>query len=146
MPDRPTSEKSTLRLSDAQRDQAVEKLTHHVASGRLAIDEFDIRAAQAYAAVNLSDLDVIFEDLPAIPPAAAPVWPAQNRLPMTRELLTWISVGIVCLSIWAITSIATGDFLYPWPAWVIGPWGPMIALQRVTGTSVGCSAMRVQRE
>lgn len=146
MPYRPTSETSAdPRVSDDQRDSAVRILTEHVASGRLAIDEFDSRAAAAYAAVGQSDLDRIFRDLPAPASKTTPTTPVLTRPPMSRELLTWASVGILCLSIWAITSIATGNFLYPWPVWVIGPWGAMLALQRVTGTSIGCANPGVRR-
>src|SRR5690349_7088043 len=38
---------SNTRLSDAHRDAAVDLLTSHVASGRLTIEDFDGRAAQA---------------------------------------------------------------------------------------------------
>lgn len=143
MPYRPISGDSSpaTRLTDAQRDRAVERLTSHVASGRLAIDDFDRRAGRVYAAVTQADLDSIFRDLPSPQPTRDE--PQHQRLPMSRELLTWASVGVLCLSIWAITSIATGNFLYPWPIWVIGPWGAMLAVQRVTGVSVGCPSSRV---
>lgn len=143
MPYRPISGDSspTTRLTDAQRDTAVARLTSHVASGRLAIDDFDARAGLVYAAVTQADLDAVFRDLPSPRPAYEK--PEPKRLPMSRELLTWASVGVLCLSIWAITSVATGSFLYPWPVWVIGPWGAMLAFQRVTGVSVGCPSSRV---
>ncbi|KZF11581.1 hypothetical protein A2J03_19230 [Rhodococcus sp. EPR-157] len=133
----------STRLSDAQRESAVDRLTGHVASGRLALDDFDARARQIYAAVTLADLESIFCDLPAAGPRAAAEKPTSKQLPMARELLTWAAVGVLCLSIWAITSIATGNFLYPWPVWVIGPWGAMLALQRVTGVSMTCSGRRL---
>jgi hypothetical protein len=151
---------SNTRLSDAHRDAAVDVLTSHVASGRLTIDDFDGRAAQAYAAVTHADLDDVFRDLPApatstpiaskavastpvasTPVASTPIEPqSPQRPPMSRELLTWASVGVLCLTIWAVTSVATGNFLYPWPVWVIGPWGAMLALHRVTGMPMGCTS------
>lgn len=131
------------RLSDAERESAVDRLTGHVASGRLALDEFDARVRQIYAAVTQADLESIFYDLPAAVPRAATEKPTPKQLPMARELLTWAAVGVLCLSIWAITSIATGNFLYPWPVWVIGPWGAMLALQRVTGMSTTCPGRRL---
>ncbi|OZF52975.1 hypothetical protein CH292_09840 [Rhodococcus sp. 14-2470-1a] len=136
---------SNTRLSDAHRDAAVDLLTSHVASGRLTIEDFDGRAAQAYAAVTRADLDDVFRDLPA--PVASTLVASTliepqspQRPPMSRELLTWASVGVLCLTIWAVTSVATGNFLYPWPVWVIGPWGAMLALHRVTGMPMGCTS------
>ncbi|WP_072807057.1 DUF1707 SHOCT-like domain-containing protein [Rhodococcoides yunnanense] len=141
---------SNSRISDAERDTAVEILTGHVASGRLGIDEFDTRAARAYAAVTRADLTSVFDDLPTdlptdLPDARLTEVPEYARAPRYRELLTWASVGVVCLTIWAITPIATGAFLYPWPVWVIGPWGAMLALQRLTGVPaiMGCPGRRV---
>lgn len=129
----------STRLTDSERNDAVDTLTGHVASGRLALDEFDVRASRVYSATTRADLDTIFDDLPrsesSPPPTTEP-----SRAPITRELLTWASVGVLCLTIWAVTSIVTGTFLYPWPVWVIGPWGAMLALQRVTGMPLGCTS------
>lgn len=146
---------SNTRLSDAHRDAAVDLLTSHVASGRLTIEDFDECAAQAYSAVTRADLDDVFRDLPAPVAstpmaskavASTPIGPqSPHRPPMSRELLTWASVGVLCLTIWAVTSIATGNFLYPWPVWVIGPWGAMLALHRVAGTPPVCASGRVPR-
>ncbi len=73
---RPITDGSTTstRLTDSERDGAVESLTGHVASGRLALDEFDARASMVYSAMTRAELDTIFHDLPAtpmLPPAAA---------------------------------------------------------------------------
>lgn len=131
----PDSHAPTMRVTDAEREHAVEELTAHVATGRLAIDEFDARAGRAYAAVTRSDLRDVLIDLPSPTPVSS-----ESETPhssTSRDWLTWAGVGILCLTIWAVTSIATGNFLYPWPIWVIGPWGAMLALQRVTGLPVG---------
>lgn len=133
-PPTPVQPSSITRVSDAEREDIVQSLTTHVASGRLSIDEFDVRAGRAYAAVTQADLHQVLSDLPTTPPVAT-----QNDSPARREWRVWAAVGILCLSIWAVTSIATGNFLYPWPVWVIGPWGAMLALQHVGG---GHAAMR----
>jgi len=36
------------------------------------------------------------------------------------------------LVIWAATSLATWEFLYFWPVWVIGPWGAVLLAQTLT--------------
>ena len=35
--------------------------------------------------------------------------------------------------IWLIISITAGDFIYPWPLWVMGPWGAILLVSTVFG-------------
>ena len=36
-------------------------------------------------------------------------------------------------TIWAVTSLASWEFHYFWPIWVIGPWGAVLLAQTLTG-------------
>ena len=67
-----------IRLSDAERDQAVTELSEHYQAGRLTLEEFDDRSDRALRARTGSDLSVLFADLPktTIPTPGAPVSPA----------------------------------------------------------------------
>lgn len=67
-----------IRVSDAERDQAVAELSEHFQAGRLTMAEFDERSDQAFHAKTGSDLAVLFNDLPRI---KRPVVPAPNRVP-----------------------------------------------------------------
>lgn len=53
-----------MRLSDADRDQAMNALGHALAEGRLQIDEFDDRCAAVAQAQYQRDLDQVFVDIP----------------------------------------------------------------------------------
>ncbi|HVW41413.1 MAG TPA: DUF1707 domain-containing protein [Amycolatopsis sp.] len=53
-----------MRLSDAERDEAIEALSEHVRTGRLDIDEFGNRSARVSTAKTTSDLVPLFGDLP----------------------------------------------------------------------------------
>ena len=53
-----------MRLSDAERDEAMEALSEHVRTGRLDVDEFGNRSARVSTAKTTSDLVPLFEDLP----------------------------------------------------------------------------------
>lgn len=53
-----------MRLSDADRDQAMNALGHALAEGRLQIDEFDDRCAAVTQAQYQRDLDQVFVDIP----------------------------------------------------------------------------------
>ncbi len=66
--DRPTRGASqldpSLRLSDADRSEVAERLSHHYADGRLDRAELDERLDRAMGARTVGDLDGIFAGLP----------------------------------------------------------------------------------
>ncbi|PRX44338.1 uncharacterized protein DUF1707 [Prauserella shujinwangii] len=53
-----------FRLSDAERQEALDALSEHVRTGRLDIVDFDERSARASAAKVRRDLEPLFADLP----------------------------------------------------------------------------------
>jgi hypothetical protein len=73
-----------LRLSDADRDDAIVRLSEHFAAGRLDKDEFDERSDAVWTARTGADLAPVFADL-APPrrerPYAGP-WPRRGWLPL----------------------------------------------------------------
>ncbi|NMN98065.1 DUF1707 SHOCT-like domain-containing protein [Antrihabitans stalactiti] len=107
------------RVSDAERERTARSLAAHVGAGRLNISEFDSRVARAYAATTRSELDSVMQDLPDEAPTKA----VRRERYSQSHWLPWLGVGVLCIAIWAATSIATWNLLYPWPVWVIGPWG-----------------------
>jgi len=52
-----------LRLSDADRDEAIARLSEHYAAGRLDKDEFDERSDAVWTARTGADLAPVFADL-----------------------------------------------------------------------------------
>lgn len=60
-----------VRVSDAERDQAVATLREHLVQGRLSLEEFTQRMSAAYGAKTAADLEELQRDLPAetAPPA-----------------------------------------------------------------------------
>jgi hypothetical protein len=65
---------SWIRASDAGRDRVVEAMRAQVGTGRLTLDEFSERSAEAYRARTVGDLDTLTRDLPA-PPRLCPPAP-----------------------------------------------------------------------
>ena len=59
-----------LRVSDADREAAVEVLREHYFAGRLDVDEFTERVEQAYAARTVGELGQVERELPASAQAA----------------------------------------------------------------------------
>ncbi len=71
-----------VRIGDTEREQAVTALGEHYAAGRLTKDEFDERAAAAWAARTESGLRPLFVDLPAPHGRTAP---KDSREPQARS-------------------------------------------------------------
>ncbi|PJJ65067.1 DUF1707 SHOCT-like domain-containing protein [Compostimonas suwonensis] len=65
-----------LRLSNAERDEAVARLSEQLGAGRITTDEYTQRSAAARQAVTRGDLEPLFADLP-VPPLA----PAASATP-----------------------------------------------------------------
>ncbi|MEV6648376.1 DUF1707 domain-containing protein [Amycolatopsis sp. NPDC051371] len=59
-----------MRLSDDERQDALDVLEEHVRSGRLDIDEYGTRSAKVTAAKRVSELVPLFDDLPSPRPSA----------------------------------------------------------------------------
>jgi hypothetical protein len=55
-----------MRISDIERQRAVDELRRHFAAGRLDIDEFSLRTEKALEASTLEDLDKLLSDLPML--------------------------------------------------------------------------------
>jgi Domain of unknown function (DUF1707) len=62
----------TLRISDADRESAVDLLSEQYALGRLSKDEFDERSDAVWSAKTQGDLAPIFVDLPVGSPVGSP--------------------------------------------------------------------------
>ncbi|MET1015780.1 MAG: DUF1707 domain-containing protein [Leifsonia flava] len=96
---------SSARLSDREREDAVQRLSVARGEGRLTPEEFEARARSARAAVTRGELDPLFADLPV---AAAPRYDAgqgapasvaapESRTPRVRPLGGPIGATIMAL-------------------------------------------------
>ncbi|WP_280235423.1 DUF1707 SHOCT-like domain-containing protein [Nocardia cyriacigeorgica] len=129
------------RASDAERAQTVELLSTHLADGRLDLAEYDQRVAQVWATTTRDDLGLVLSDLPTLPKAPKPQTAVSRgpRIPIWQriEAASWLFVSVLVLVIWGSISLAAGEFTYPWPIWVIGPWGAVLAFRAITGFESG---------
>ncbi len=55
-----------MRVSDTERQRAIDELGRHLAAGRLDADEYMARVEAAALAVELDDLDRLLVDLPML--------------------------------------------------------------------------------
>jgi hypothetical protein len=124
-----------LRVSDAERQAAVDRLRVAHDDGRLDLLEFDERMAAAYRAVTWADIDALFTDLPAPgPPARRPAPAHTDRvaagLPTALRALwvTWGAVVAVNLTVWLLVSAGNGGPDYFWPVWLLVPGAALFAV------------------
>lgn len=129
-------ERSELRASDADRSAVAQRLQVAVDEGRLTITDYDERLQQTYAARTYGELERVTADLPA-PTAAVPVVRAGAARPVRHwqsdEWRSWAGTAIVLITIWGITSVASGGALFFWPMFPIGIWGAVLLAQLVSG-------------
>ncbi|MBG0827748.1 DUF1707 domain-containing protein [Planomonospora sp. ID67723] len=129
-----------MRASDDDRDKVASALREHYAQGRLTVEEFDERLEQLYASKTYGELATLTSDLPGVDlrklPATAERRPERRVEKRNRELAgmwaPWAVAGSVNWMIWFIIGATDGfDFPYPWPLWVMGPWGAILLVGTV---------------
>ncbi len=130
-----------VRASDADREAVVDLLREHTGAGRLTLTEFEERAASAYAATRLAELDLLLKDLPATRTTKGQVLPVVLRAVTVAVWVPWFLTAVLCLVIWGGTSLGAGKALYFWPVWVIAPWGIVL----LSATIAGRAALRHRR-
>jgi DUF1707 SHOCT-like domain len=152
MTDNPTR----MRASDRDRQAVVDRLRTGLEDGRLTMEEYVERMGLAYQAKTYADLAPLHADLPAAdrapgpaapgpavlgplargPAAVAPHAPAAvgprcqaAGLPTVLKVLwtIWLAAVSVNVVVWALVSGIHGHLIYPWPLWVAGPYGAVLA-------------------
>ena len=122
-----------MRAGDEDRQAVADRLKTALDEGRLDLAEYDERLQRTYAAKTYADLDGLLSDLPgtvppqqaqvaAYQPPAVPGRPAESH---PSHPLAWVGpyggVVVVCVLIWALSSVSSGHLTYFWPAWVLIP-------------------------
>ena len=99
---------ASIRVSDAEREQAVVVLREHLLAGRLTLDEFSERVEAALQARVGGELARLQEDLPAVPPAVSRSRRKPSRV--TAALLGHVARrGPFRLRKWTLAASALGD-------------------------------------
>ncbi|MFE3194576.1 DUF1707 domain-containing protein [Nocardia sp. NPDC059240] len=123
------------RASDAERATIADQLGRHLTDGRLDLAEYNDRLAQVYATTTREDLPLVLADLPKLAKTAAAQPVSRTRFPIWQQIegSAWLGTSLLCLFIWAAISLTAGEFTYPWPIWVIAPWGAVLVFRVVMG-------------
>lgn len=146
-----SDDRGRLRISNDDRDQAIANLQRALDEGRIDLSEFDERSKNVYAAKTNAELDVIFDDLPLDRAADRSVntidltpeerdkreEATQERVSggrgMPGQLHALIWVAVPTISIWLISSIASGEVQYFWPVWPVGIMTAIFLASWLTG-------------
>lgn len=124
-----------MRAADTDRERAAEQLRSAHTEGRLDLTEYDDRLQQAWAARTYGELDTLTADLPHARPPVDLAAGRGVRQPHGQHrhgrcgrtaVAAWASASVINLLIWAVVSLATMSWIYPWWVWVAGPWGAVL--------------------
>jgi hypothetical protein len=123
-------DRSHLRISDADRAAAAERLRIAVDEGRLDLTEYDARLRSTYAATTYGELEPLTADLPAVPeaklPAAKEAAAAAEHRKWLNEWREWLGGAVIMIAIWGTTSLVSGDLHAFWPAIPLGIWAAVL--------------------
>jgi hypothetical protein len=146
------SKEREIRVSDQDRQTAADRLRAAHDEGRLDLAEYDRRLGDAYSSVTYGDLDKLFVDLPAGPPAEVarvlsrpsrrtpqrwvPADPAVvTAMPTALKVLwtIWASVVAINLTVWLLVSLGNGPE-YFWPMWLAVPGVVLLVVSAAVAT------------
>jgi hypothetical protein len=123
------ADRSHIRISDADRAAAAERLRIAVDEGRLDLTEYDARLRAAYAATTYGELEPITADLPPVPESKAPAVKeaaAAERRKWLNEWREWLGGAVIMIAIWGTTSLVSGSLHAFWPAIPLGIWAAVL--------------------
>lgn len=126
-------ERPELRIADADRDRAAERLGFALSEGRIDMGEYERRLEQAMSAKTAGELEPVMDDLPISAEEqrrAAAEREAERKQKDRRAYLdewkTWIGAAVVMNGIWGVTSISSGEMNSYWPAIPLGIWAVVL--------------------
>jgi hypothetical protein len=105
----------TLRIGDAERNEAAEALSQHYSAGRLDDGELKERLDRAMSAKTGADLAGLMTDLPPLGPAAPQ--PPNSHPPRRHRTGLWVVLGLI----FVLLAFSHG------PLWW-GPWSTVFRL------------------
>ena len=116
-------ERWEVRVGDDERHRVVESLRLHLGAGRLTLDEFEDRTAQALAARTVGDLVPLTADLPEVRPGPSGP-PVRGRTAREDPRDAWDVLFRIHVAVWAVLSVffvLLGLAVDPWEIWPIFP-------------------------
>ena len=108
------SQKTQIRIGDAERDRAVAALGDHFAAGRLTNEEVEQRMEQAIKARVNDDHELLFVDLPrTVEPHVEPKSQQHSEIPLAWAAMFWLAPLFVITAVVAAVVLSA-----PWLVWI----------------------------
>lgn len=124
------TETRSVRIGDAERDEAISALGEHYAAGRINKDEYEERAGRVWEARFDADIAPLFADLPrrrsaVETPAAA--FPARPGFTGHRRRRLYFLAPVMMLAVAGLAVLVIGFapwllFMFFW-VWLFGGFG-----------------------
>lgn len=122
----------SYRVSDDEREKVAGFLGRALVEGRLTQDEYAERVGAVYAATTYRELRQQMADLPGgvLQPRALVVRKRRRRIPVALAVLwlIWLIGMTVNAVVYLIVVLTVDQPVYPWPLWVTGPAGTVLAI------------------
>lgn len=122
-----------MRASDADREEVAARLRTALDEGRLTVTEYDERLQSAYGATTLGELAPLTGDLPVSEPSAEVVAREEHKEKVSKEWRDWAGGAVIMIAIWGVTSVASGDLKFFWPAIPIVIWAAVTVSMTIGG-------------
>ncbi|QYC38497.1 hypothetical protein Nocox_04350 [Nonomuraea coxensis DSM 45129] len=129
-----------MRASDGDRDRVAAVLREHTAQGRITMDEFNERLEQLYKSKTYGELARLTADLPDVdlrnrPKVSKEVEKRETHAGMKAAWSAWAIASGVNWVVWLMVQLNSDGFVYPWPMWVMGPWGVILLISTLFGNN-----------
>ena len=116
-----------LRVGDAERAAAGERLSAHAAAGRLTVEELEQRLQAANEAVFARDLAVLEADLPSLSATSA-----RRTAPAPRAFVPLVLVVLAIAAVAVTGHPVVAPFVVAFILWRLS-WGPVGPRRRLYG-------------
>jgi hypothetical protein len=120
-----------MRAGDGDRQRVADRLREALDEGRLDLSEYDERVQRAYSAKTYGELEGLLADLPGTVPVEKSQVEPHKAVGKPKHqggdhrsgppLPGILGVFVVCVVVWAMTSLGSGEWHYFWPGWVLIP-------------------------
>lgn len=108
-----------MRISDAERDEVLERIRDAYAHGCLDHGELEARLDLAHTARTRGEVAVLTKDLPAV---------SHRKRHRSRVPWTYLEVNGVLWGIWGAQEVAGHGPQSFWPLFVSVPWGVLVVV------------------
>ena len=124
-----------MRVSDTERQRAIDELRRHCAAGRLDVEEYAARVEKAVAATTLEELDSIRGDLPMLripePAGGGGIWARGGPLAVRRdETETRSRLAATMVAVMAVILVLAAVILAVVASWT---WAVLLLVGWIAG-------------